>query len=591
MNDQKNFILAIALSMLVIFGYFTFIESPTQKKAQIDAEREVAAAEARRTEAGVADTPKVTQPREALVTQGARIKIDTPYLSGSFLTTGSRLDDITLKTYDKTLDPADGQVELLSPEGGEKAAYVMDNWVATESGLGGQTAWSVVDGETLTPATPITLQARVGDVLVTRTLSIDDKFLLTLKDNLTNQGSVSSEITRVGVSRQHTLPDDLTNFFIIQEGPIAMVDGKYADMKYKKLSKKKTWSAAGELGWTGLTDKYWFQGAIAPQNKFGRIDYTYRTINDQPVYEAAYRVDPLTLTPGATVESTGYIYVGAKERDTLLGYEQELGIMQMQRAIDWGFLSILVKPISWALSKLGEVLGNYGLGILALTFIIKLLMFPLFNKQYASQAKMKKVAPKLKKIQARYKDDRMKLQKEMMGLYKKEGVNPAAGCLPIIPTIFVFFALYKSVFIDIDLRHEPFFGYIQDLSARDPLSIMNGFGLLPWGPEPFGLAFLAIGPLAILYGVSMSLIYTLTPQPTMGASDQAAMQAKIFKFMPWVLMFVLAPFAAGLLIYWVWNNILSFAQQYYITRKFKVDTPVDVFWRKITGKPEPEVTE
>jgi len=196
---------------------------------------------------------------------------------------------------------------------------------------------------------------------------------------------------------------------------------------------------------------------------------------------------------------------------------------------------------------------------------------------------MKKVQPKVKKLQTLYKDDRMKMQQEMMGLYKKEGVNPAAGCLPIIPTIFVFFSLYKAVFINIDLRHEPFFGWIKDLSAKDPLSILNGFGIFPWdavpGPIP---ALLAIGPLAILYGITMSLMYTLTPP----AGDP--MQAKIFKFMPWVFMFILSPFAAGLLLYWVWNNILSFGQQYYITRKFKVDTPVDKFWRKITGKPEPE---
>ena len=263
----------------------------------------------------------------------------------------------------------------------------------------------------------------------------------------------------------------------------------------------------------------------------------------------------------------------------------------MTNSIGWGKLKILVKPITWALSKLGQMFGNYGLGILALTLIIKLLMFPLFNKQYASQAKMKKVQPKLKKIQERYKDDRLKLQQEMMGLYKKEGVNPAAGCLPIIPTIFVFFSLYKAVLIDIDLRHEPFFGYIKDLSAKDPLSVLNGFGVLPWEaiPAPF-LSFFAIGPLAILYGISMSLIYTLTPTPTAGAGEQAQMMAKMMKFMPWLFMFILAPFAAGLLVYWVWNNILSFAQQYYITRKFKVDTPVDKFWRKLTGKPEPEQT-
>ena len=281
-----------------------------------------------------------------------------------------------------------------------------------------------------------------------------------------------------------------------------------------------------------------------------------------------------------------HLYIGPKERSTLLAYEDQ-GLGEMERAIDWGLMRIVVKPISSALSFLGAKLGNYGVGILVLTFLIKLLMFPLFNKQYASQAKMKKVAPKVKKLQGLYKDDRMKMQQEMMALYKKEGVNPAAGCLPIIPTIFVFFSLYKAVFINIDLRHEPFFGWIRDLSAKDPLSILNGFGLFPWDAVPIGvLSLFAIGPLAILYGISMALIYTLTPQQA-GGGEQAEMMAKIMKFMPWVLMFVLAPFATGLLLYWVWNNILSFFQQYYITRKFKVDTPIDQFWRKITGKEEP----
>ena len=316
-----------------------------------------------------------------------------------------------------------------------------------------------------------------------------------------------------------------------------------------------------------------------------RSEYAFRTINNEDVYEASYLTDQTILTAGATITSTGYMFAGAKERETLKAYETELGINSMYNAIGWGRLKVLVKPISWALSKLGKLFGNYGLGILALTFIIKLLMFPLFNKQYASQAKMKKVQPKLKKIQERYKDDRVKLQQEMMGLYKKEGVNPAAGCLPLIPTMFVFFALYKAVFIDIDLRHAPFYGYIKDLSASDPLSILNGFGLLPWDNIPFGfLTLLAIGPLAIFYGVSMAMTMMLTPQPAAGASEQAAVQAKVFKWMPWIFMFIIGGFPAALLIYWAWNNILSFIQQYVITRKYNVETPIDKWVNKLMGK-------
>ncbi len=587
MDDQKNFLLAMALSAIVLIGYWVFIGEPTAKKAREAAQAEIAATQSMEPET----LPIEIKPREELLQAGTRIEIDTPALSGSFQTTGMRLDDISLKEYDKTLDPSDGKVVLLVPEGAERSAYLMDNWTGVEGGTGGTTPWQVISGSKLTPDSPVVLRHDMNGVTIQRTVSIDDKFLLTLSDKLTNTGSREVALQRKGYSRQHNLPEDLTNFFIIQEGPISVVDGKYHDMKYKG-TKKEGWRETGEGGWVALTDKYWLQAAIAPQGKTITAEYDFKTINDQDVYQASYAADPMTLTPGATVESVGYMYIGAKERSLLKSYETDLGISQMERAIDWGFVGILVKPISWGLSKLGALLGNYGLGIIALTFIIKLLMFPLFNKQYASQAKMKKVQPKLKKMQERYKDDRLKLQQEMMGLYKKEGVNPMAGCLPIIPTIFVFFALYKSVFINIDLRHEPFIGWIKDLSARDPLSILNGFGLFPWEGIPGAgwLSFIAIGPLAILYGISMSLIYTLTPSPAAGAGggEQAEMMAKMMKWMPWIFMFVLAPFAAGLLVYWICNNVLSFVQQYYITRKYKVDTPVDKFWRKITGKPEPE---
>jgi len=583
MEDQKNFFLAMLLSGVVLLGYFFFFAAPEGRRA---AELERIEAEKTAIEQPVA-IPEPIRSREELVTTGQRIKIDSPGLSGSFQVTGSRFDDLSLKGYDKTLDPADGKMVLLTPEGGEKASYIMDNWTTLEGGTGGNTPWSVLSGTTLTQESPIVLQYDAQDYTVTRTVSVDDRYLITLSDKLTNTSGAEKAFIRKGYSRQHSLPDDLTNFFILQEGPIVIVDGKYKDMKYKGLKKKKTWRESGESGWVGLTDKYWLTAAIAPQGKPMMADFAFKVINDQEVYEAGYVMDPITVTPGTTIESTGYVFAGAKDRNLLIKYEQELGISQMERAIDWGLMGIFVKPISWALSKLGQLLGNYGLGILALTLIIKIVLFPLFNKQYESQAKMKKVTPKVKKLQGLYKEDRLKMQQEMMALYKKEGVNPAAGCLPIIPTIFVFFSLYKAVFINIDLRHEPFFGWIQDLSARDPLSILNGFGLLPWDGFPPGiLSFLAIGPLALLYGASMASIYTLTPQNA-GGGEQAEMMAKMMKWMPWVFMFILAPFATGLLVYWVWNNILSFLQQYYITRKFKVDTPVDAFWRKITGKAEP----
>jgi len=518
MNEQKNLIWAMILSAIVVMLYFSFI-SPTQQLAEINAQEEIArlqAEQANETSTLVIEEPKS---REELIAQGeaTRIKIDTPQMTGSFLTTGSRVDDLALKNYNATLNPEDGLVQLLNPAGGERAAYIADNWTAVDGGSGTASAWSVISGDVITPSTPVLLEKQVGSVRIQRELSVDDQFLITLTDRLTNTGS------------------------------------------------------------------------IAPQGTQVEANYDFKFINNSDVYETSYTTASLTLTPGATVNSVGYMMAGPKDYNMLKSYE-DAGIGNLTNAIGWGKLKILVKPISRALSWLGEKLGSLGLGILALTLLIKLIMFPLYSKQYASQAKMKKVQPKLKKLQERYKDDRMKLQQEMMALYKREGANPAAGCLPIIPTIFVFFALYKAVFINLDLRHEAFLGYVQDLSARDPLSILNGFGLFPWDGMPdFIPALLAIGPLAILYGASMSLMYTLQPAPGMGASDQAALQAKIFKWMPWMFMFILAGFPAGLLIYWIWNNILSFGQQYWITRKNGVDTPVDKFFRKITGKPEPVI--
>lgn len=578
MEDQKNFVTAMILSLFVLIGYWFFFGKPMAEQAREQATIE----QATQNDQDLAPVVIAPKDRDELITAGVRIPIDTESLSGSFSVTGSRFDDLRLKKYDATLNPADGTVIMFTPEGAEKSAYVFDNWVGAGGGTGANMAWSVKSGNRLTETTPVVLEFAGDAYAIERTISVDDRYLITLDDKVTNTSNSEISLVRKGTSRQHGLPDDLTNFFILQEGPIAVVDDGDVKMKYKKLSKKKALVATGESGWAGLTDKYWLAAAIAPQGKQMSAKFNFRTVNEQDVYEAGYELDPTTLTPGTTISSKGYIYGGAKDRDVLEGYEKDLGISQMDLAIDWGFLSILVRPISAGLTLFGKMLGNYGLGIMLLTLLIKIVLFPLFNKQYASQAKMKLVQPKVKKIQELYKGDRMKTQQEMMAIYKKEGVNPAAGCLPIIPTIFVFFALYKAVFINIDLRHEPFFGWIRDLSAKDPLSILNGFGIFPWPPVPVEfLSFFAIGPLAIMYAVSMAAMYSLTPP----AGDPT--QAKIFKMMPWIFMFILAPFATGLLVYWVWNNVLSFFQQYYITRKFKVDTPVDKFFRKIRGIAEP----
>lgn len=585
MEMKQNFLMAFILSGLLLLSYWVFVGRPYAERTRAETELEQTSP----TPSPVTTPPSIKplQSRaEALNpadTPNKRILIDTPSLKGSFRIHDNRFDDLQLKAYKTSLESNSTQVQLLTPQEAPQAAYVYDSWT-TQILPSSSIIWQHIRGETLTPQTPVQLMYENTHVRIERTIQIDDGYLITLTDQISNLSHMPITLQRTGITRQHDLPEGLSNFFILQEGPIAFVGGGLKDTKYKKVRDKKRIQENGESGWVGLTDKYWLIAAIPPQEQNMQVQFAYQQLDGRDVYEAGYQLDTLTLSSGHSLASTAYIYAGAKERQRLETYSKTHNISRLDLAIDWGTMGILVRPMSTALTFLGRKSGNFGLGILILTLIIKILLFPLFNKQYESQAKLKKVQPKLQKLQSRYKDDRLKLQQEMMALYRKEGVNPMAGCLPILPTIFIFFALYKTVFINVDLRHAPFFGWIRDLSAKDPLSVLNGFGLLPWEGIPAGfLAFFAIGPLAILYGISMAMIYTLTPTTT-GGGEHAEMMQKIMKFMPWIFMFILAPFASGLLLYWVWNNILSFIQQYYITRKFNVDTPINAFWRKFRAQ-------
>lgn len=580
------------MSTIIMLGYWTFFGKKSAEQIKQNSAYEQQDAERQAAEAAQAVEVEL-KPREDIVASGTRLKIDSPSLSGSFLVQGSRFDDILLKQHKKTIKGDSGNVVLLTPEGAEQAAYISDNWARENKGSGANAQWSIVSGETLTPDSPVVLSHTGDGFSVQRTITVDDKYLITLADKVKNTSSTEITLNRMGLARQHGIPegdgDARDVSFILHQGAIAIVDDAQTQLKYKKFEDERDMQTTGVGGWAGLTDKYWLSAAIAPQGDIITAKFRYRKVNNDQIYESGYTTEAMTLTPGAEIESTGFIFAGAKDRATLQRYEKA-GIAQMERAIDWGKLRLLTRPMNKVLSFFYRILGNYGLAIIALTTIIKLVLFPMFNKQYASQAKMKKVAPKQKKIQELYKDDRVKQQQEIMALYRSEGVNPMAGCLPIIPTIFVFFALYKTVFINVELRHAPFFGWIQDLSARDPLSMLNGFGILPWDSIPASfLSFFAIGPLAIFYGISMAMTFSLSSMQSAGSNNEMmAMQMKIFKFMPWIFMFVLAPFATGLLIYWIWNNVLSFIQQYYITRKYKVETPFDAFFDKIRGKGKAE---
>lgn len=578
MEDQKNLIWAMVLSGIVLLLYVTFIGQPAEEAMQRE--------QAQQAEIEAAPEPEPLRDRTEVINEaratGGRISIDTPSLTGSLSLDGLRVDDVTLKNYDRTLDAADGKVTLLSPEGTEHAAFVSDNWVARDGGSGLDNGWSLVSGETLTPSTPITVQY-VGDgFTVDRTISVDDRYLLTMDDVVTNTSEGEIELVRKGAARQYGLPQDLTNFFILHEGPASVVGGDRKKAKYKKTAKDGPITYSGSSGWSALTDKYWLIAAIAPQDQTMTSTFQMQNYAGQDVYTSEYAMTPVILRAGQSMESKGYMYVGAKRVKILKEYSEQYGIEKLDFAVDWGnILWPLTRPLTFLISYFGNMVGNFGVGIIIVTFIMKALLFPLNNKAYSSMAKMKKFQPQIKKLQTLYKDDPMAMRTKMMELYKKEGVNPMGGCLPMIPQIFIFFALYKSIFINVDLRQQPFFGYIEDLSAREPISILNGFGLLPWDAVPFGfLAFFAIGPMALLYGVTMAMTQTLSP-----SSMTDPMQKRIFQLMPWLFMFILAPFAAGLLVYWVTSNILTFIQQYIITRRHNVETPFDRFFNRILGKP------
>jgi len=570
MEDQKNFVMAMVISVMILMGYHFFFAAPLAEKEAAKRQAQIEMVdEAIPTPVEIVDVPQV---------ESLRIPIETPALEGSFQTRGSRFDDIKLRDYKATTDADSPIVSLLNPEGGDLSAYVFDSWAPVDGGTGANAEWALVSGEKLTPTSSVVLRYEGQGFKVDRTISVDEKYLITLSDQVSNTSGSNLSLVRHGASRQVGLRPDLENFYILQEGPISVVDNRLFDMKFGKLAKERRASSAGESGWVGITDKYWLAAAVAPIDQQMTVDFEYSTLDEREVYEASYEMAPITLSPGSSQTSVGYIFAGAKERAVLERYESEYGIDEFNRAIDWGTLRIIVKPLTTALNWLGHTIGNYGIAIVVLTFIIKLLLFPLFNKQYKSMAKMKKVAPQLTVLRERYgaPEDRMQLQQEMMALYRKEGVNPMSGCLPIIPTIFIFFALYKTVFIDVELRHAPFL-WISDLSQRDPLSIQNLFGILPWDGNILGITFLALGPLALLYGITMAMMQTLQ---TPGGDP---MQRKIFMALPWVFMFILAPFAAGLLVYWVTSNILSFLQSYIIYKRMGMEVPLEAWIKRKLG--------
>ncbi|MCC5958422.1 MAG: membrane protein insertase YidC [Rhodobacteraceae bacterium] len=568
MDEQnRNLLLAFALSLFVLVVWMWMFPPPEPAPQDAADVAELPLAEGEQAPAMV----------EGLDSDGLpelpRIDIDTPRLVGTINLRGGRIDDLALRDYRETVDADSDIVHLLTPEGSREAFYALHGWrpgrdMGWDDVPGASTAWELVDGTRLAPGAPVML-AWTNDqgVRFTQRYDVDENFMFTITQGVENAGDVTARVAPYGLLSRHGEPSDLENFFISHEGFIEVADGKLNEDKYKairdlRVHERENTNArvteVAENGWLGISDKYWMAMLIPePGQAFSAVS---RFIPSRDVYQTRADLPTLVVGPGESEQVQTMFFAGAKEWSIIRAYERELGIDRFIDAIDWGWFFFLTKPIFATLYFINGIIGNMGWSIITLTLLIKAVLLPLAWKSYVSMAKMKELQPEMMALKERAGDDRQMMQQEMMKLYKEKKVNPAAGCLPILLQIPIFFSLYKVIFVTIDLRHAEWFGVFNDLSAPDPTSIMNLFGLLPWAaPHPESiLAMVFIGILPILLGVSMWLQMKLNPTPT------EPIQQAVMTWMPWIFMFMLGWFASGLVLYWIANNVITFTQQYSI---------------------------
>ena len=576
MDDQnRNLILASVLSFLVIVAWFFFFPPP--EPVQTSAVEATDASTNQQTSAlpGVEKSASSATGQTVSTAEDApRISIETQKLMGTISLKGGRIDDLSLLGYKVDLSAGAENVTLLKPVGEEGAYYATYGWAAL-SGVTSNlvptpdTLWEVNGNNRLTVSSPVELVWDNGAGLkFSRVISIDEDYLFTVKQNVENTSAADVELRPYGLIRRAGEPKDVKNFFILHEGLVRMSDGELAEDSYKNMrgydSNEREGTAAKRIevttnGWVGFTDHFWMTTLIPTPGSAFRSTAKYYEQAD--IYQAETVLSVVSLPSGQSASVETQFFAGAKEWETIRNYENA-GVEGFIDSIDWGWFFFLTKPIFIVLHWLNQVIGNMGWSIIGLTLLIKALLFPLAYKSYVSMAKMKELQPQMEKLKEQAGDDRQKLQQGMMELYKKEKVNPASGCLPILLQIPIFFSLYKVIFVTLELRHAPWIGWIKDLSAPDPSSIMNLFGLLPFGtPEPGSImALIFLGILPLILGISMWLQQKLNPAPT----DPT--QAMIFAWMPWVFMFMLGSFASGLLVYWIANNMITFTQQYIIMR-------------------------
>jgi YidC/Oxa1 family membrane protein insertase len=590
-NDNRNYIafLVVAFLMLVAYGAYShfFIEPVARQQAAARAAANPAAQAAE-----PAPTRQMTHAQA--IARTPRVPIETPALSGSMSLQGARIDDLFLNDYHKDLARTSPRVELLQPEGMADAYYAELGWLgANLPGLPtDETLWTLASGQTLSPGHPVVLTYTSPEGLgFTRTIAVDAQAMFTISDTVTNPTAAPVTLTPYGSIRRVGLPEGLGKSNIVHEGAIGVLGMDHPDLQ---LTTYKDWKKKGEIdwesngGWLGVTDKYWMTAFIPPQSQ--RISATVRSAAGADpatdLYETDYRGAAKAIAAGGRISETTHMFAGAKTVPVLTAYGKSLGAPRFDDAVDWGHLWFLTKPIFFLLDFFYQHVGNFGVAILMLTVVIRLVTFPLANQGFEMGVKMKKIQPELKELQARHKDDPAAQQKEMMALYAREKVNPVTGCLPVLFQIPVFYSLTKIFTVTIEMYHAPFFGWIQDLSARDPTTIMNLFGLIPWDPSSAWLigpilgGVLHVGVWPLVYGFSMWLSTSMSPQTGIDPTQQM-----LFRLMPLFFTFILAQYAVGLLIYWTWSSFITIGQQYLLMRRFKVDNPIDDVIRRLRGLP------
>jgi len=569
MSEQKNLFLAIAISIAIIVFFQLFFPTTITEPIQ-ETENEII------TPATSIDdqknkTVEIVKLKEDVLISTDRVYIETSSVKGSINLTGAILDDLTLSNYKISLDENSQNIDLFSPDGTSNPYYIEFGWKE----FGGEnielpnleTAW-LTNSSTLSPGSPVSLSwTNTENITFLINFSIDDNYMFSVSQQVINNSASNLEIYPYRLIKRINTPKTI-NFFILHEGVISLTNDELLEKQYDDLlddcssslpTKNSYCDVKTQGGWLGFTDKYWMSVLIPDPNEPINVNYRHGN-NGRDSYRAGYVGQIFKILPGQSITYNGHIFAGAKNLDILNNYSKTLSIPRFTDAIDWGWFSFLTKPISYAINWFYGYAGNFGLAIIAFTILMRLILFPLAHASFKSMAKMKKLQPEMQRLKETYPNDRQKMQQELMALYKKEGANPVAGCLPILVQIPIFFSLYKVLFVTIEMYHAPFYGWIHDLSAPDPLGILTIFGLISWDIPGF-LSIINIGILPIIMGLTMWLQQKLNPAP----ADPT--QAKIFALLPFVFTFVLAGFAAGLVLYWSVNNILSIAQQWFIQRK------------------------